>query len=156
MDAKQKKIIAWTFFIIMLILGVIGVVLWVYGAVAKDQVAHYFGIATAWLSPSLIIGLVSKWILGKVQEKKTVKQIDDLLISTGVKKAPEEYVKPIKVHKSEVSGKPWRTIHGFEIYYDEFKNIMLIKIPTLENKYEYIKEFKYVLGELNEELRKMG
>lgn len=156
MDAKQKKIIAWTFFTILAILGTVGVVLWIYGFIAKDEIAHIVGIATAWVSPSLLIGLASKWILGKIQEKKTIKQIDDLLVTTGVKSAPKEAVKPIKINKSEISGTPWKTIQGFEIYYDVEQGWLLIKIPAFENKHEYLQSCNYVFKELNEEFRKMG
>lgn len=156
MNSKQKKVIAWTFFVLLLIFGTVGVVLWIYGYIAQDEIAHYVGIATAWVSPSLLIGLASKWLLGKHQAKTAAKNIDNLLIESGLKKAPEPITKPIKIDKHQLKGTPLKTIHGFEIYYEPMGKILLIKIPELNNKTEYLKEFEYVLNELKEELRKMG
>lgn len=149
MNSKQKKIMLWTGFIIMLIIGTVGVALWIYGFVSKDELAHYVGIATAWVSPSLLIGLAAKWLLGKHQAKN----MKNMLTEAGLVKPAEVKVKAQKV---TVSGTPWKVIHNFELYYDEEQRILLIKIPELTNKYEYLQEFKYVLGELMEEFRKMG
>lgn len=156
MTDKQKRAIIVIFSVFAIILSIVGVAMLIYGNIAKDQIAHIFGLVTSVISPSFIFGFVVKFITNKIHIKKIDKTMETH------KQAIEEQLKQggIKLSKIEktssksikITSKPYFELNGVVFYVTD--TMIYIEFTPKNNDIETYKHLFSVIGTFQEQIRK--